>query len=108
MKKFLLLLTGIGLLLSSCKKDRLPASADLNISGYGPLKFASGDAISIYGSGFDPNPDNNTVLFEGMPGEVATATPNRLQVIVPSLTASGKITVKVSGKTVISNLSYIL
>ena len=109
MKNFLtvVILVVLSWSISSCKKDQAITS-DLSVQGYGPMMFASGDAISIYGSGFDSNPDNNTVSFNGVAGEVATASPNRLQVIVPFLAASGKITVSVHGQTVTPNITYTL
>lgn len=94
------------LFLQACKKDSLNTYSGLSISGFGPVAVATGDPISIYGSGFDPNPDNNIVSFNGVNGEVATASPNRLQVIVPLLTTSGKITVTVHGKNVTSTQTY--
>ncbi|MBN9380945.1 MAG: IPT/TIG domain-containing protein [Chitinophagaceae bacterium] len=91
--------------LPSCKKD-VASVADLQISGFGPAAFVGGDAISIYGSGFDIDPEKNIVSFNGAKGEVATASPNRLQVIVPTLTTSGNLTVTVNGKTVTSKQRY--
>jgi hypothetical protein len=96
------------LFLQACKKDSQTTSPDLNISGFGPVAVATGDAVSIYGSGFDPNPDNNVVSFNGVNGEVASASPNRLQVIVPLLTTSGKITVSAHGKSVTSSQTYTI
>lgn len=95
------------LFLQACKKD-VQNSSELSVSGFGAVAFASGDAISVYGSGFDPLADNNTVLFNGVKGEVATATPNRLQVIAPVLVSSGKITVTVHGKSVTCAQSYTI
>jgi len=92
--------------LQACKKDTINSSSALAVSGFGPVAFASGDAISIYGSGFDVNVANDIVSFNGVNGEVATASPNRLQVIVPLLTTDGKITVTVNGKSVTSQQSY--
>ncbi|HEV2482971.1 MAG TPA: IPT/TIG domain-containing protein [Puia sp.] len=94
------------LLLAACKKNNEYQS--LAITGMSSMAFASGDAISIYGSGFDTIPDNNTVTFDGVAGEVATSTPNRLQVIVPVLTGSGHITVRTHGQFATSTQSYTL
>ena len=92
--------------LQACKKDAQNSSSALTVSGFGPVAFASGDAISIYGSGFDANVANDVVSFNGVNGEVATASPNRLQVIVPLLITDGKITVTVNGKSITSRQSY--
>jgi hypothetical protein len=94
-------------MLSSCKKDSQDGPR-LDISGFGAVVFVGGDAISIYGSGFDPDPEKNTVLFNGVAGEVATASPNRLQVIAPLLATSGKITVTAHGQSVTSQQSYTI
>jgi len=95
------------LLLAACKKDT-PAGATLNVSGFSAAVFATGDAVSIYGSGFDPDPTKDVVLFNGVPGEVATASANRLQVIVPLLIDDGKVTVAVHGQTAESRQSYTI
>jgi|GEM_PF-6846296 len=105
MKKIYLLAICAIVFLPSCKKD-VASVADLQVSGFGPAAFVGGDAISIYGSGFDPDPEKNTVSFNGVKGEVATATSNRLQVIVPFLTTSGNLTVTSYGKTVTSQQRY--
>src|ERR1700754_1230119 len=94
------------LMLAACKKES--SYQNLSITGMSSMAFASGDAISIYGSGFDTIPDNNTITFDGVAGEVATSSPNRLQVIVPVLTGSGRITVKTHGQTATSLQSYTL
>ena len=107
MKRVLLFLIVCSIvLLQACKKDAQSSSSTLTVSGFGAVAFASGDAISIYGTGFDPNPANDKVVFNGVPGEVATATANRLQVIAPILTSDGKITVTVNGKSVTSQQTY--
>jgi hypothetical protein len=92
--------------LQACKKETQTSSSGLTVSGFGPVVFATGDAISIYGTGFDTNVANDVVSFNGVAGEVATASPNRLQVIVPLLTTSGKITVTVHGKSITSQQTY--
>jgi len=106
MKSLLKLLLLPLLLLAACKKET--KYQNLSITGMSSMAFASGDAISIYGSGFDTIPDNNTISFDGVAGEVATSTSNRLQVIVPVLTGSGHITVRTHGQTAISSQSYTL
>lgn len=93
-------------LLFSCKKDNV--GSRLTISGFGATVFTGGDVISIYGSGFDPDPEKNMVFFNGVAGEVATASPNRLQVIAPLLANSGKISVTTHGQTVVSAQAYTI
>src|ERR1700744_2771871 len=107
MKRILLFfLTCSIVFLQACKKDAQNSSSALTVRGFGPVAFASGDAISIYGSGFDTNVANDVVSFNGVNGEVAPASANRLQVIVPLLTTDGKITVIVNGKSITSRQSY--
>ena len=107
MKSFLKILFLPLLLLAACKKSNVQQQS-LTISGLSSVAFASGDAISVYGSGFDTIPSNNVVLFDGTPGEVATSTPNRLQVIVPVLAGSGHLSVTTHGSTATSTESFTL
>lgn len=51
------------------------------ISGISPAQARAGDTITINGSGFDP--ENVSVLFDGMTGIVHSATPVSLRVSVP-------------------------
>src|ERR1700760_2511913 len=53
------------LFLAACKKDN-GAASNLSISGFSAGVFASGDAISVYGTGFDANAANDVVLFDGV------------------------------------------
>ncbi|MBN9381022.1 MAG: IPT/TIG domain-containing protein [Chitinophagaceae bacterium] len=107
MRNYLFLLfTACIFLLFSCKKDN--AAGRLTMSGFASTVITGGDVVSIYGSGFDPDPTKNRVLFNGIAGEVATASPNRLQVITPLLANSGKITVTTHGQTVTSEQSYTI
>ena len=107
MKTLLKLLLAAPLLfLTACKKDNGPSSTGLSISGFTAGIITSGDAISIYGTGFDPNANNDVVLFDGVAGDVATASPNRLEVIVPQLIDNGVITVTVGGRSVVSTQTY--
>src|ERR1700748_1974516 len=105
MKSFLKILLLPLLSLAACKKDNNSYST-LRISGLGSVAFASGDAISIYGSGFDTIPGNNIVTFNGVASEVAAAPPDQLQVIVPLLVDAGKITVRTHGQSAVSTQTY--
>jgi hypothetical protein len=105
MKSFLKILLLPLLALAACKKDNHSYST-LSISGLGSVAFASGDAITIYGSGFDTIPGNNIVTFSGVAGEVAAATPDQLQVIVPLLVDAGKITIRTHGQSAVSAQTY--
>ena len=56
-----------------------------------------GAQTTIGGSGFDPAPLNNTVLFNGTPATVSKATLELLTVHVPNTAYSGPVTVSVNG-----------
>ena len=55
------------------------------------------DGITITGVGFDPTPANNTVLFNGTPATVTSATTTSLDVTVPVGATTGNLSVEVAG-----------
>jgi YVTN family beta-propeller protein len=57
-----------------------------------------GANVVISGEGFDPNPDNNIVLFREIPANVIDATLNSLRVKVPQDATTGDVTVTVNGE----------
>lgn len=105
MKIFALFTACAALLLASCKKESSD-TPELEVTGMSKTVIVGGDAISVYGSGFDPDPLKNKVMFNGVAGEVATATPNRLQVIAPTIANNGNLTVTVGGRSVTSGQTY--
>src|SRR5439155_13915175 len=79
--------------------DPDPISRAVEISALSPASGATGTAVTIYGSGFSPDPGKNTVMFEG-PGstnvaaEVLSATEAILETTVPAGAIAGKVFVR--------------
>ena len=63
------------------------------ITGFSPTTVAIGATVTISGQGFDPNPANDMVYFNGQLAYASSVTATTLTVIVPQA-ASGKIVVK--------------
>ncbi len=83
----------------SCKKEHLLSVGGLSVTGIGPIAAGTGDPMFIYGTGFDPVPENNQVSFNGVSAEVVSVSPGRLTVIVPLLASAGKVVVSAHGAT---------
>mgnify|MGYP001947964145 CR=1 FL=1 len=49
-----------------------------------PAAVSAGETVTITGKNFSPRPEDNTVLFGGLPGTVVEATPTELKVVVPA------------------------
>ena len=67
------------------------------ISGLSPGQGIPGGIVVIIGEGFDPNPSNNTVSFNGVGASVVFATSTTLTVTVPTSASSGLVRVNVNG-----------
>jgi RHS repeat-associated protein len=79
-----------------------PAASVPTISGFSPATGGQGTEVTISGTGFDPDPTRNTVLFNGAArGKVTAATPTSLTVEVPTVGA-GKIAVRTTAGTATS------
>ncbi|HQU71089.1 MAG: IPT/TIG domain-containing protein [Calditrichaeota bacterium] len=97
-KTFVLAGLCAGMLISSCEKtydDTVygPGNPDPNptgsnpasVSGISPSEGFLKEVLTISGSGFDSNPDNNLVQFGNRVGEVVSASPTQIEVIAPNL-----------------------
>lgn len=71
---------------------RLAAGA-LSVVDFAPRTGPIGGAVTIYGSGFDPDAAANAVTFNGAAAVVGSATETKLTVAVPDGATSGKIAV---------------
>lgn len=69
------------------------------VTSLSPVTGPVGTSITITGTGFDPNPANNTVLFGGVPATVTAATSTSLTVTVPVTAGTNDVTVTVAGAT---------
>jgi uncharacterized protein (TIGR02145 family) len=65
----------------------------------GTVKVGTATAVTISGTGFDPSPSKNLILFNGITAFAKTATLNTLTTEVPVGTMSGPVTVTVNGRT---------
>jgi FHA domain/IPT/TIG domain len=54
-----------------------------------PQRARVGDTVAIVGRGFAASPADNVVLFDDKAGRVSTATPTRLEVVVPDVATMG-------------------
>lgn len=65
------------------------------ISSFSPTSGTPGTAIVITGSNFNPDPEGNFVMFNGVVATVEAASAELLTVVVPSGASTGRITVTV-------------
>jgi RHS repeat-associated protein len=94
--------TGTGAASSTQPFTVEPAAAAPTISGFSPATGGQGTEVTISGSGFDPDPTRNTVLFnQTARGKVTAATSTSLTVEVPRVGA-GKIAVRTGAGTATS------
>ena len=67
--------------------------APVSVGAIAPMGGPPGTLVTIDGGGFSPRLADNQVFFSGIPGEVVSATPARLQVRVPSGAPNGAVEV---------------
>jgi hypothetical protein len=72
------------------------------ISGFTPGNGVIGTAVTINGTGFDPVPANNQVMFNGVAATVNASTLTSISTNVPAGATTGKIAVTVGGETATS------
>ena len=77
------------------------------ITSLSPTDADVGDTITITGTNYSTNADENTVLFGGMRGRVLSATTTQLRVVVPACLPTRSVTVRVGLGAVASNPSGI-
>ena len=68
------------------------------ISGISPGRGVPGTLVVILGDGFDPDPAQNSVNFNGVGAGVIFATSSSLTVIVPAGASTGLVRVTVDGQ----------
>lgn len=78
----------------------------LAITSFAPTSGAVGTAVTIYGSGFDPTPANNTVKFNGTVATVTASASGSISTTVPSGATTGPISVTVGASTATSTQSF--
>ena len=78
-----------------------------SIASFTPESGAPGTTVTIYGSGFDSSPSNNTVTIGGTSATVTAATATELTVEVPTgVTGPTEISVAVGGSTATAGRSF--
>ncbi|MEN7548483.1 IPT/TIG domain-containing protein [Rapidithrix thailandica] len=90
--------------INACKTRSL-SSSPTSLSFY-PNKGFVGTRVLIKGKGFSTNPEENTVLFNGVKASITQASENTLDVFVPDNASSGKITVMVKGDMLQSTATF--
>ena len=69
------------------------SSSIVSIIEFRPKSASAGTQVTIHGTGFSETPGENTVMFNGVPAAVVSATATRIVTSVPSGAATGPITV---------------
>ncbi|MCW9708614.1 beta strand repeat-containing protein, partial [Fodinibius salsisoli] len=70
-----------------------------SIDGINPTEGPTGTEVTINGSNFGPNPEDNIVTFNGAEATVSSASDTELVVIVPEDATTGPVEVTVDGNT---------
>ena len=65
----------------------------VSVTSFSPSSAVAGAVITVSGGGFDPTPSNNSVLINGIPATVSSATTTQLQIIVPTGATPGHVSV---------------
>src|SRR5882724_11934487 len=107
MKKLRLLFVLSIVLFSCSKKDSTPAPppptpAAPTISSFSPDTASAGMDVIIQGTNFSTDISKNIVKFNGIVGDVKTATTTSITATVPNGAKAGNITVTVNGQTTTS------
>jgi YD repeat-containing protein len=80
----------------------------LAIFAFMPTHGEPGAQVTIQGQGFDSNPANDTVSFNGAVATVLSATATQLVATVPSGATTGPISVTADGQTATSSASFVI
>lgn len=105
-------LTAIGLLLAAlhaCKKEVVEqgTSGPLAVTGFYPNSGNAGTLVTITGSGFADDLNNNTVTFSGVAGEAVALEEGRLVVRAPEGGQTGNIVLNNGAQSVdVGNYTY--
>jgi YD repeat-containing protein len=82
------------------------SSTQLSFISFTPGSGPVGAAVTIYGTGFNSTPSQNTVKFNGVIATVTSASPTQLTVAVPLRATTGSVSVTTSAGTVTSSNSF--
>jgi len=90
----LLVITGLVVFYSSCKKTDQGGNAFSITPDSGP----AGNLVTITGSGFGSDITQDSVTFNGLPARVVNAGPTQMQVLTPDGVTTGPVMVFVNGR----------
>ena len=76
------------------------------ISGFSPTSGAVGAAVIISGTNFSTTPSDHVVKFNNTTAVITASTPTSITALVPVGASSGKISVTVSGITLLSSNNF--
>lgn len=103
------------LLFQACQKeidwalDEIDVPADsLSIRYFLPDSVRAGDNVTVVGSGFDSTIANIGVTINGIPLTVTSLNDTMLVVAIPDSATTGKVTISVNGKTIVSKDELII
>ncbi|MFC5912441.1 RHS repeat-associated core domain-containing protein [Streptomyces pulveraceus] len=82
------------------------ASSDLSLLSLVPVRAASGESITLSGTGFSTTAASNTVLFGTKTAAVTSASATRLVVTVPEGAAKGPVSVTVGSGSATSTETF--
>ena len=85
--------------------ERIQA-AELRIFAMTPTHGTVDTPVSIRGQGFESVAANDTVMFNGVPATVSSATANELKVTVPYGATTGAVTVSVGARSAASDSPF--
>lgn len=89
------------------RTDNMPAT-QLALFSFSPEHGAPGSSVTLSGQGFGSTTNANVVQFHGVVASVLSSTPSTLQVIVPSGTSSGPISITSGGAEVVSDMPFAI
>lgn len=84
------------LIVASCKKSNQGSGSIVLTPDSGP----AGNLVTITGVGFDPDITQDSVVFNGLPGHIASVSGSEMQVLVPAGVTTGSVMVFVDGKQI--------
>lgn len=110
--KVLTLLTVAGLFLAlgitSCNEEPVSGKYNLEISAISPDSGSISTKVTITGSGFAPNPEDNKITFHGTPAQVLNVQRGVITTKVPAGATTGPIKLTVGKNTIVGPAFVVL
>lgn len=83
-----------------------PSTGQVTIQTFAPVSGFVGSSVTILGSGFNPNPGQNTVKFNGVTATVTSVSSTVIVAIVPVTATTGTVSVTNSNGTATSGQTF--